>query len=65
MAATKPEDRLLDVARAQLGYTESPTGWTAFGSWWAKRHDKPASWALEPGLRTGGQPLSMRMIMEL
>ncbi|MEW1838555.1 CHAP domain-containing protein [Nonomuraea angiospora] len=48
MMATKPEDRLLAVVRSQLGTTESPTGWTKYGSWWAKRHDKPASWALEP-----------------
>lgn len=48
MAAKTPVDRLLSVARSQLGYTESPTGWTPFGSWWAKRHGKPASWALAP-----------------
>ncbi|WP_188197203.1 CHAP domain-containing protein [Nonomuraea sp. SYSU D8015] len=41
-------DRLLAEARAQLGYTESPSGWTVFGSWWAKRHGKPSSWALAP-----------------
>jgi len=43
--ATKPEDRLLAVVRSQLGTTESPTGWTKYASWWAKRHGKPASWA--------------------
>ncbi|MEV0236857.1 CHAP domain-containing protein [Nonomuraea sp. NPDC050786] len=43
---TKPEDRLLAAARSQLGTTESPTGWTVYGSWWAKRHGKSASWAL-------------------
>jgi peptidoglycan hydrolase-like protein with peptidoglycan-binding domain len=46
--AKKPEDRLLDVVRSQLGATESPTGWTKYGSWWAKRHGKPSFWALEP-----------------
>lgn len=44
--AKKPEDRLLDVVRSQLGTTESPTGWTKYGSWWAKRHGKPSSWSL-------------------
>lgn len=46
MKTMKPEDRLLAEPRAQLGYAESPTGWTVSGSWWAKRHGKPSSWAL-------------------
>ncbi|SDL72774.1 Putative peptidoglycan binding domain-containing protein [Nonomuraea maritima] len=46
--AKSPEDRLLDVMRAQLGYTESPNGWSVFGQWWAKRHGKPEEWAREP-----------------
>lgn len=46
--AKKPEDRLLDVVRSQLGYTEAGSGWTKFGAWWAKRHGKPESWAREP-----------------
>lgn len=45
--AKRPEDRLLDVLRAELGYTESPTGWTKFAAWWAKRHTKPDWWAHE------------------
>ncbi|WP_162795816.1 peptidoglycan-binding protein [Nonomuraea lactucae] len=45
--AKTPEDRLLDVLRAELGYTESPTGWTKFAAWWAKRHGKPEWWARE------------------
>ncbi|GAB2918790.1 CHAP domain-containing protein [Nonomuraea fastidiosa] len=48
MVAKSPEDRLLDVMRSQLGYTEGPSGWTVFGSWWAKRHKKPDWWASEP-----------------
>ncbi|MEV4078940.1 CHAP domain-containing protein [Nonomuraea fuscirosea] len=44
--SAKPADRLLAVVRSQLGETESPTGWTKYGSWWAKRHDKPAAWAV-------------------
>ncbi|MEU7855275.1 CHAP domain-containing protein [Nonomuraea sp. NPDC049141] len=43
--AKTPEDLLLDVVRSQLGYTESGSGWTKFGSWWAERHGKPAAWA--------------------
>ena len=46
--AKSPEGRLLDVVRSQLGTTESPTGWTKYGAWWAKRHNKPESWAREP-----------------
>ncbi|MCF6467414.1 CHAP domain-containing protein [Nonomuraea sp. MG754425] len=44
--SAKPADRLLAVVRSQLGETESPTGWTKYGSWWARRHDKPAAWAV-------------------
>ncbi|WP_187414117.1 peptidoglycan-binding protein [Nonomuraea sp. PA05] len=44
--SAKPADRLLAVVRSQLGETESPTGWTKYGSWWAKRHDKSAAWAV-------------------
>jgi len=47
MVAKTPEDRLLDVMRGQLGYTESPSGWTVYGEWWAKRHKKPEWWARE------------------
>lgn len=46
--AKSPEDRVLDVVRSQLGYTESGGGWTKFGAWWASRHGKPTSWAREP-----------------
>ncbi|WP_336214845.1 CHAP domain-containing protein [Nonomuraea sp. LPB2021202275-12-8] len=46
--AKSPEDRLLDVIRGQLGYTEAGSGWTKFGAWWAERHNKPDSWAYEP-----------------
>jgi peptidoglycan hydrolase-like protein with peptidoglycan-binding domain len=46
--AKSPEDRLLDVIRGQLGYTEGPSGWTKYGAWWAERHNKPESWAYEP-----------------
>ncbi len=46
--AKRPEDHLLDIIRSQLGYSESPTGWTRFGAWWAERHNKPESWAYEP-----------------
>ncbi|WP_431928482.1 CHAP domain-containing protein [Nonomuraea jabiensis] len=48
MVVKKPEDALLDVVRSQLGYTESGSGWTKFGAWWAKRHGKPEDWALAP-----------------
>jgi peptidoglycan hydrolase-like protein with peptidoglycan-binding domain len=39
---------MLDVVRSQLGYTESGSGWTKFGAWWAERHNKSQEWAREP-----------------
>ncbi|WP_158558117.1 CHAP domain-containing protein [Spongiactinospora gelatinilytica] len=40
-----PLDRLLAVARGELGQGERKDGWTRYGQWWAERHGKPDSWA--------------------
>ncbi|MDF5756675.1 CHAP domain-containing protein [Spongiactinospora sp. TRM90649] len=43
-----PLDRLLTVARGELGRAERQDGWTRYGDWWADRHGKPDWWAKQP-----------------